>query len=121
VHPGIHAASCCCLQVIAAGDALDLAIRQGAAVNFKNTVKYRWVSHTVAFGWTAETQQTILKLHLYLLQVPTELALESGTQAIPDLEKVRRQIQTLRTSRNPPRNTDNQGLWARPCLCCCSV
>lgn len=32
-------------QVIAAGDALGADVRLAAAVNFKNTVKYRWVSH----------------------------------------------------------------------------
>lgn len=32
------------LQVIAAGDAVGVDVRLAAAVNFKNTVKYRWVS-----------------------------------------------------------------------------
>lgn len=49
------------LQVIAAGDAVGVDVRLAAAVNFKNTVKYRWV--------------------------PTEQALEAGTQPIPDPEK----------------------------------
>eukprot|EP00882_Tetradesmus_deserticola_P027855 GHRQ01030989.1.p1 GENE.GHRQ01030989.1~~GHRQ01030989.1.p1 ORF type:complete len:108 (+),score=29.19 GHRQ01030989.1:60-383(+) len=50
------------LKVIAAGDALGTDVRLAAAVNFKNLVKYRWV--------------------------PTELAQETGTQPIPDAEKV---------------------------------
>lgn len=49
------------LKVIAAGDAVGVDVRLAAAVNFKNTVKYRWV--------------------------PTELAVESGTQPVPDQEK----------------------------------
>lgn len=32
------------LQVIAVGDALGSDVRLAAAVNFKNLVKYRWVS-----------------------------------------------------------------------------
>ncbi len=36
----------CLLQVIAAGDALGLDVRLAAAVNFKNLIKYRWVSST---------------------------------------------------------------------------
>ncbi len=32
------------LQVIVAGDAVGVDVRLAAAVNFKNTVKYRWVS-----------------------------------------------------------------------------
>jgi hypothetical protein len=37
------------LQVIAAGDAVGVDVRLAAGVNFKNTVKYRWVSQLVAF------------------------------------------------------------------------
>lgn len=32
------------VQVIAAGEAVGVDVRLAAAVNFKNTVKYRWVS-----------------------------------------------------------------------------
>lgn len=37
---------CVASQVVAAGDALDVAVRLAAAVNFKNLVKYRWVRDT---------------------------------------------------------------------------
>lgn len=40
-HPSSFAAV---VQVIAAGDAVGVDVRLAAAVNFKNTVKYRWVS-----------------------------------------------------------------------------
>jgi hypothetical protein len=43
-----YAARLLLLQVIAAGDAVGVDVRLAAAVNFKNTVKYRWVSQPVA-------------------------------------------------------------------------
>lgn len=46
---------------MAAGDALDAAVRLAAAVNFKNLVKYRWV--------------------------PTEVAQDAGALPVPDGEK----------------------------------
>eukprot|EP00879_Flechtneria_rotunda_P019331 GHRR01020303.1.p1 GENE.GHRR01020303.1~~GHRR01020303.1.p1 ORF type:complete len:890 (+),score=314.69 GHRR01020303.1:664-3333(+) len=49
------------LKVVAAGDAVGQDVRLAAAVNFKNLVKYRWV--------------------------PTELAVEQGTQPVPEAEK----------------------------------
>lgn len=47
-----RAAACAphCPQVVAAGDALGLDVRLAAAVNFKNLVKYRWVSLACGTG-----------------------------------------------------------------------
>jgi hypothetical protein len=42
--PALMPTSCWCMQVIVAGDAVGVDVRLAAAVNFKNTVKYRWVS-----------------------------------------------------------------------------
>jgi hypothetical protein len=52
-----NAATLLLLQVIAAGDAVGADVRLAAAVNFKNTVKYRWVSQLVAV-WTAAALST---------------------------------------------------------------
>jgi hypothetical protein len=49
------------VQVIAAGDALGTDVRLAAAVNFKNLVKYRWVS--------ARTMVQQLKQQLLLYQL----------------------------------------------------
>jgi len=77
------------LQVIAAGDAVGVDVRLAAAVNFKNTVKYRWVSWLNRLARPGHgLQQHVQSLPVHLLQVPTELAVESGTQPVPDQEKV---------------------------------
>ncbi|KAF8072350.1 hypothetical protein HT031_000009 [Scenedesmus sp. PABB004] len=84
------------LKVIAGGDALGADVRLAAGVNFKNLVKYRWVRSPPARRGErrargprvrAATSAAPPRCPRARAQVPTELAQESGTQAIPDAEK----------------------------------
>lgn len=78
--------------MVAAGDALGSDVRLAAAIEFKNLVKYRWVSrygscHEHELQWMVHSRCN--SPCAVGVQVPTEIALESGTQPIPDVEKVR--------------------------------
>lgn len=82
------------VQVIAAADAVGVDVRLAAAVNFKNTVKYRWVSASRELPSTSSSNRPGEGWPLSFLspaplpQAPTEQALDAGTQAITDPEKV---------------------------------
>ena len=85
----LHLTATCSWPVqLISSDATDLGVRQAASVNFKNTVKFRWVS-----GWllcpACHVVLSVLPRSAPLLeQVPSEADIYGGALALPDDEKV---------------------------------